>query len=582
MSNLRFDELGLSEDLQKAIADMGFTEASPIQSLSIPFLLQGRDVIGQAQTGTGKTAAFGIPAIESIDPEIKGVQVLVLCPTRELAMQVSDEFDKLLKYSRKVKTVAIFGGQSISMQIQALRRGVQIVVGTPGRVMDHLDRGTLHLDNVKMVILDEADEMLDMGFREDIEAILQEVPNERQTVFFSATMAKAILDLTKKYQKNPEIVKITKSELTVALIDQKYFEVKEKDKTEVLERLVDLHEPKLCLVFCNTKRKVDELVEALQVQGFFAEALHGDMRQATRTQVMSKFRQGIIQILVATDVAARGIDVDDMEMVINYDVPLDSEYYVHRIGRTGRAGKTGSAFTFVSGREKSRLFDIERYAKTKIEKGTIPSLKDIEAKKKINFVAKIQHTIEEGELDKYATWVDEMVAGGAEIRNIAASLIKMEVHKQIASEDKLLETIHERGERTERSFDRGTDRGGSRGFERDRGDRGGRGEHGERSSERAPRERSSGDRNSGKKTEEGMSRLFISVGRNDRIGPKDIVGAIAGETGLPGNQIGNIDIYDKFTFVEVPEDRAQDVIRKLKKSQIRGNKVNVEVAEGKR
>jgi ATP-dependent RNA helicase DeaD len=573
MSNLRFDELGLSEDLQRAIADMGFTEASPIQSLSIPFLLQGRDVIGQAQTGTGKTAAFGIPAIESIDPDVKNVQVLVMCPTRELAMQVTDEFEKLLKYSRKIKTVAIYGGQSISMQIQALRRGVHIVVGTPGRIMDHLDRGTLHLDNAKMVILDEADEMLDMGFREDIEAILQEVPEERQTVFFSATMAKAILDLTKKYQKNPEIVKITKSELTVTLIDQKYFEVKEKDKTEVLERLVDLYEPKLCLVFCNTKRKVDELVEALQVQGFFAEALHGDMRQATRTQVMSKFRQGIIQILVATDVAARGIDVDDMEMVINYDVPLDSEYYVHRIGRTGRAGRSGSAFTFVSGREKSRLFDIERYAKTKIEKGTIPSLKDIEAKKKINFIAKIQHTITEGELDKYAGWVDEIVKDGGDARNIAAALIKMEIHKQIAEEDKLLETIHERGDRG--SYERGSDRGRERNDRGERGDRGARGERGERGERGAPRERSGGKKSSSA----GMARLFISVGRKDKVGPKDIVGAIAGETGLPGNQIGNIDIYDKFTFVEVPEDRAQDVIRKLKKSQIRGNKVNIEIAE---
>lgn len=560
MSNLRFDELGLSEDLQRAIADMGFTEASPIQSLSIPFLLEGRDVIGQAQTGTGKTAAFGIPAIESIDADAKGVQVLVLCPTRELAMQVADEFERLLKYKRKIKTAAIFGGQSISMQIQALRRGVQIVVGTPGRIMDHLDRGTLHLENVKMVILDEADEMLDMGFREDIEAILQEVPTERQTVFFSATMAKPILDLTKKYQKNPEMVKITKSELTVTLIDQKYFEVKEKDKTEVLERLVDLYEPKLCLVFCNTKRKVDELVEALQVQGFFAEALHGDMRQATRTQVMSKFRQGIIQILVATDVAARGIDVDDMEMVINYDVPLDAEYYVHRIGRTGRAGRSGSAFTFVSGRERSRLFDIERYAKTKIEKGAIPSLKDIEAKKKANFLTRIQHTITEGELTKYEGWVDELTKEGADARTVAAALIKMEIHKQIAEEDKLLETVHERGERI---YERGSDRG----RDRDRG--------GDRGSDRGDRGRSKG----GKKGSAGMARLFINVGRKDSIGPKDIVGAIAGETGLPGSQIGNIDIYDKFSFVEVPEDRAQDVIRKLKKSQIRGNKVNIEIAQ---
>ncbi len=525
---------------------MGFTVATPIQSQSIPFLLQGRDVIGQAQTGTGKTVAFAIPAIERINVENKAVQTLVMCPTRELAMQVADEFQKLLSHNRKVKALAVYGGASIEMQIQGLRRGAQIVVGTPGRIMDHLDRGTLHLDSCKMVILDEADEMLDMGFRDDIEAILEEIPLPRQTVFFSATMSKPILELTKRYQNKPEIIKVVRNELTVAAIDQRYFDVKEKDKTEVLQRLVDLYEPKLCLVFCNTKRKVDELVGNLQAQGFFAESLHGDMRQAMRTQVMNKFRQGIIQILVATDVAARGIDVDDIEMVINFDIPLDAEYYVHRIGRTGRAGRSGYAFTFAGGREHGRLMDIERFAKTSIPKDKIPALADIEVKKKNNFVARIIHTIAEGNLDKYLVWTRELNVLGHSSEDVAAALIKLELHKQIAEEDKLSK---------ESSFS-SNDRG-------DRGDRGG----------------SSGG---AKRSKKNMARLFINVGRKAKVGPREIVGAITGEAGMQGDMIGQIDIYDKFSFVEVPRDFVDHVIKKMNKTQIRGVKIKIEEAVEKK
>ena len=522
MSDLLFSDLGLSEAVLNAVSKMGFTTPSPIQAQSIPFLLQGRDVIGQAQTGTGKTVAFAIPAIERTDPDSKAVQTLVLCPTRELAMQVADEFHKLT--GGKIRALAVFGGQSIDTQIQGLRRGAQIVVGTPGRIMDHLDRGTLHLDHCKMVILDEADEMLDMGFRDDIEAILEEIPLPRQTVFFSATMSKPILELTKRYQNKPEIIKVVRNELTVATIDQRYFDVKEKDKTEVLQRLVDLYEPKLCLVFCNTKRKVDELVSNLQAQGFFAESLHGDMRQAMRTQVMNKFRQGIIQILVATDVAARGIDVDDIEMVVNFDIPLDAEYYVHRIGRTGRAGRSGYAFSFANGREAGKLRDIERFAKTNIPKDKIPALADIEVKKKNNFVARIIHTISEGKLEKYQGWVKELNTLGHSSEDIAAVLIKMELHKQIAEEDKL-------GKESSFSHD-------------DRGDGGG--------------------------------------GRKANVGPREIVGAITGEAGMEGDMIGAIDIYDKFSFVEIPRDFVEHVIKKMNKSQIRGMKVKFEEASDRK
>jgi len=542
MTDLLFSDLGLSEAVLSAVSEMGFTAATAIQSQAIPFLLQGRDVIGQAQPGTGKTVAFAIPAIERIDSESKAVQTLVLCPTRELAMQVADEFQKLLGHSRKIKALAVFGGQSIDTQIQGLRRGAQIVVGTPGRLMDHLDRGTLHLDHCKMVILDEADEMLDMGFRDDIEAILEEIPLPRQTVFFSATMSKPILELTKRYQNKPEIIKIIKSELTVATIDQRYFDVREKDKTEVLERLVDLYEPKLCLVFCNTKRKVDELVGNLQAQGFFAESLHGDMRQAMRTQVMNKFRQGIIQILVATDVAARGIDVDDIEMVINFDIPLDSEYYVHRIGRTGRAGRSGYAFSFVAGREHSKIRDIERFAKTTIAKDKIPALADIEVKKKNNFVTRIIHTIAEGQLGKYQAWIRELNTLGHSSEDIASALIKLELHKQIAEEDKL-------GKETSFSHN---DKGGGKNEKK--------------------------GKNGSKGSKKNMVRLFINIGRKANVGPREIVGAITGEAGMEGDMIGQIDIYDKFSFVEIPKDFVEHVIKKMNKSQIRGMKVKFEEA----
>lgn len=513
---------------------MGFKDASPIQSLAIPALMEGKDIFGQSQTGSGKTAAFAIPAIESINEASNETQALIMCPTRELAMQVSQEFKKLLAFKKKVRVLPVYGGESIVNQIRELNRGVHIVVGTPGRIMDHLDRDTLRLDNVKMVILDEADEMLDMGFREDIEAILQETPEERQTVFFSATVAKPIMDLTKKYQRNPETIKVAATELTVPAIEQRFIEVQQRDKNIVLERLIDLYEPKLCLAFCNTKRKVDELVADLQKDGFFAEAIHGDMRQAARTQTMNKFRQGIIQILVATDVAARGIDVEDVEMVINYDVPMDAEYYVHRIGRTGRAGRKGQAFTLLTNRERRSLQDIERYAKTRIGKAEIPTLAAIEAKKKQNFFKRIKHTIKEGGMDKYLTWIMEAEADGLSAEALAAALLKLEFHKQIGQEDKLKPGPKEKG------------------FTQNR------------------------------ETPQNMVRLFITLGKKDKVGPKDLLGAIAGETGIPGNAIGHIDIYDKFSFVEIPEDLAQQVMKKMKKAQIRGKKFNIDIAVPKK
>ena len=351
METVRFEEMGLSEEIQKAVRYMGFEEASPIQAKAIPAMISGIDLIGQAQTGTGKTAAFGIPILEKVDPKLKKLQAIVLCPTRELAIQVADEIRNLSRYMHGIKVLPIYGGQDIVKQIRSLKSGTQIVIGTPGRVMDHMRRKTMKLDFVHTVVLDEADEMLNMGFREDIEFVLSGVPEERQTVLFSATMPKPIMEITKKFQNNAKVIKVTKKELTVPNIEQYYYDVKPKKKEEVLSRLLDIYSPRLSVVFCNTKKHVDLMVNPLLGRGYFAAGLHGDTKQEKRDRVMQGFRTGKTEILVATDVAARGIDVDEVEAVFNYDLPQDDEYYVHRIGRTGRAGREGRAFSFVSGKE---------------------------------------------------------------------------------------------------------------------------------------------------------------------------------------------------------------------------------------
>ncbi len=369
MENL-LEEL-LDERIARAVKEMGFEKLSPIQSEAIPYLLEGDDIIGQAQTGTGKTAAFGIPILQKVDPEFRKLQAIILCPTRELAIQAAEELRKMAKYMHGIKILPIYGGQEISKQIIGLK-GVQIIVGTPGRVMDHMRRHTIKLDHVSMVVLDEADEMLNMGFREDMETILGQIPNEHQTALFSATMPKPILEITNQFQNNARMIKVAAKELTIPLVSQRYYKIKSQDKDAACVRLLEYYQPKLCLIFCNTKRKVDELAEVLKKAGFQAEGLHGDMSQHQRDVAMNRFRNGSTNILIATDVAARGIDVDDVEAVINYDIPQDNEYYVHRIGRTGRAGRTGRSFTFVGDREQRRLHEIERVCHTVIEERKLP------------------------------------------------------------------------------------------------------------------------------------------------------------------------------------------------------------------
>jgi ATP-dependent RNA helicase DeaD len=435
METRTFDELGLSAPVKKAVAELGFEEPTPIQSLAIPIIMAGKDVIGQAHTGTGKTAAFGIPIIERVDPRDRRVQAVVLSPTRELAIQISEELTKLAKDRKGLTILPVYGGQPIERQLAALRAGVTVIIATPGRLLDHIKRRSVSLERVRMVVLDEADEMLDMGFRDDIELILRQIPKPRQTVMFSATIPPEILSLAGKFLVDPETVRVVHRELTVPGIEQSYFEVRESMKVELLTRLIDLHNPRLTLVFCNTKRRVDELVNHLQARGYPAERLHGDLNQAQRERVMASFRTGATDILVATDVAARGIDVEEISIVVNYDVPQDPEYYIHRIGRTGRAGKTGRSFTFVSGKDIWKLRDIQRYAKIRIAQAPIPTAEELAGKRVAQALAKARALIERGEQVSYIPYIEEFIGEEFTSLDLAAALIRMQLgEKKVEAE----------------------------------------------------------------------------------------------------------------------------------------------------
>jgi ATP-dependent RNA helicase DeaD len=523
METASFHDLGLSREVQKAIADLGFEEPTPVQAKTIPIILTGRDVIGQAQTGTGKTVAFGIPIVESIKPRAKGVQTIILCPTRELAIQVAEDIKTVAKYRRDIGILPVYGGQPIERQLRALSAGVQVVIGTPGRTIDHINRGTLRLNNVRLVVMDEADEMLNMGFLEDVEKILQAIPSEHQTLLFSATMPKPILSLTSKYLKDPELVKVVHKQLTVPAVQQRYFEVRETQKPEVLSRVIDMNNLKLSLVFCNTKKKVDTVVMEMQARGYLVEGLHGDLTQAQRDRVMDKFRKGALDILVATDVAARGLDVEGIDAVFNYDVPQDQEYYVHRIGRTARAGRTGHAFTFVVGREVHQIRDIERFVHIKISREPVPSLTEVEESRSVTLLERVRQSIEEGDLERYASLVERLVDEEYSTVDVAAALLKM----MVATDAKGADTDSEDPSRDEKRF--------------------------------VP-----------------MVRFSINVGRKDKVAAKDIVGAIAGETGLPGKLIGKIDIKDRRTTVEIPEEYGYQVIARLQGKFIKGHKIRAE------
>ena len=417
----------LDNRIVRAIREMGFEKLSPIQEQAIPYLLQGEDIIGQAQTGTGKTAAFGIPAIQHINPDVKKLQTIILCPTRELAIQAAEELRKIAKYMHGIKVLPVYGGQDISRQIAGLR-GVQIIVGTPGRVMDHMRRRTIKLDLVNMVVLDEADEMLNMGFREDMELILGQIPGEHQTALFSATMPKPILEITDRFQNDAKLVKVAAQELTIPLVSQKFYRVKNQDKDAACVRLLEYYQPKLTLIFCNTKKKVDELADLLKQQGFQAEGLHGDLSQAQRDAVMKRFRNGGTSILIATDVAARGIDVDDVEAVINYDIPQDIEYYVHRIGRTGRAGRKGRSFTFANSREIYKIREIERVCHTTITEKKLPGAAKVLKAKADKYLNKAWELHEHEDIELMKSFLQrKMEEEGCDALELAAAMLKLQV-----------------------------------------------------------------------------------------------------------------------------------------------------------
>jgi ATP-dependent RNA helicase DeaD len=572
MQKKRFAELGLAPEILKAIERMGFEEASPIQSAAIPVLLEGADVVGQSQTGSGKTAAFGIPAIQAVDPGLRAPQVLILCPTRELAVQVAEEIAKLAFFKRGVRELPIYGGQSYERQFRGLQAGAQIIIGTPGRVMDHLERKSLKLDQIRMVILDEADRMLDMGFVDDIKTILRQVPEKRQTVFFSATIPRPIQQLIQTFTREPVNVRVEAEAMTVPAIEQVYYEVDRRSKLEVLCRLIDLEDVKLAIIFCATKMMVDELTEHLIARGYGADKLHGDMTQAMRERVMGRFRKRKVEFLVATDVAARGLDVDDIEIVFNYDLPHDGEDYVHRIGRTGRAGKGGKAVTFVAGREIYRLENIQRFTRSRIRRERIPSAEEVEGKRATAFADALRETLEKGEYKRHDELLDRLLEQNYSPTDIASALIhllgedKSREAEAIPEDRRPHRPAPDRDHTADRSQRRDPDPAAKARRERGRDE-----------SERPKRSRSREEPGT-VSHEAGMVRLAFNVGRAHAVQPGDFVGVITGVTAIPKGEIGAIHLQDTKTFVDVAEPRVALVLKKLNGIKFKGRKLLVRVA----
>ncbi len=570
MEKRRFAELGLSPEILKAVDKLGFEEASPIQTAVIPLLLAGRDVVGQSATGSGKTAAFAIPAIERVNPAVKRVQALILCPTRELAVQVAEEVAKLAAFKRGVLEVPIYGGQSYDRQYRALQAGAQIVIGTPGRVMDLMERGALRLDALQLVVLDEADRMLDMGFRDDINHILSLVPEQRQILCFSATMPREIKDLITRFTKDPEWVKIEAQAQNAPQVEQIYFEVDRRSKLEALTRLIDVNDFRYGIIFCSTKIMVDELDEHLHARGYAVDRLHGDISQAQRNRVMDKFRRRGFEFLIATDVAARGLDVDDLEVVFNYDLPNDAEDYTHRIGRTGRAGKSGQAFTFVSGRELYKLQGMVRYAKLNIRRERIPSLDEVEEARTNVFFEKIRSTLDAREFKPHDRMIDRLLDQGYASTDICSALIHLLQGSAGGSAG-----APPAKEKPARAAAPEPDTGWSsapipRKSKAARAD--------SFSDDDGPPKKTKYERPARTGREAGMITLFLNVGRKQLVTPADIVGKIAGVTRLPAGIVGAIDLHQRHALVDVAEAHVSVVLNKLAGIRIKGQVLEPKVA----
>lgn len=529
METNKFKEMEINSDIKKAIEKLGYEEATPIQAKAIPVILDGKDFIGIAQTGTGKTCAFGIPIIEKIDVEDKRVQALILCPTRELVMQTCEEMKNLSLYTEKLQIVPIYGGQQIERQIAALKKKPQIIVGTPGRIMDHMRRKTIKLDDIQMLALDEADEMLNMGFREDLDVILKNSSEDRQTMLFSATMSKDILNITKKYQKKDAVkLEIEHKNLTAPKIKQYLIRIQDSKKLEALTRILDAEDIKLSIIFCNTKRKVDELVDDLRFRGYQVDAIHGDMKQSQRDTVMKKFRNNKLNVLIATDVAARGIDVDDIEVVFNYDIPADEEYYVHRVGRTGRAGKEGRSISFVTSKEMYKIKDIQRYTNAVMEDYEIPSGKEINDKKYIKLFNDAIKLYQENDLCEERRMIEEHLENlEISVIDLASGLVKLSLKDSLCDlKDLVLKEEANKTKRIETSPDR--------------------------------------------------TRLFLTVGKLDKLKRNDLNDFLVENAGIDRSDIHNTEVLDKFSFVTLSNEAAKTVMNKLNNTKLGERKLSIE------
>ncbi|MEN4908294.1 DEAD/DEAH family ATP-dependent RNA helicase [Rahnella bonaserana] len=558
-----FADLGLSAPIISALTDLGYEKPSPIQAECIPHLLNGRDVLGMAQTGSGKTAAFSLPLLHNIDASLKAPQILVLAPTRELAVQVAEAMTDFSKHMHGVNVVALYGGQRYDVQLRALRQGPQVVVGTPGRLLDHLKRGTLNLSNLSGLVLDEADEMLRMGFIEDVETIMAQIPAEHQTALFSATMPEAIRRITRRFMKDPQEVRIQSSVTTRPDISQSYWSVYGLRKNEALVRFLEAEDFDAAIIFVRTKNATLEVAEALERSGYSSAALNGDMNQALREQTLERLKDGRLDILIATDVAARGLDVERISLVVNYDIPMDSESYVHRIGRTGRAGRAGRALLFVENRERRLLRNIERTMKLTIPEVEIPTAEVLGERRLAKFAAKVQQQLESSDLDQYRGLLAKLQpAEELDIETLAAALLKMAQGERplIVAADPVFKSRPPR-----REFE---DRG-------DRGDRGDRRDRPVRSNDRPARD---GDSPRRERRDAGEMELYrIEVGRDDGVEVRHIVGAIANEGDISSRYIGNIKLFGTHSTIELPKGMPGEILSHFTRTRILNKPMNMQL-----
>ena len=564
-----FSELGLPDTLLAAIETLGYERPSPIQAMSIPPALLGKDLVGLSATGSGKTAAFTLPALAKLDVKLAYPQVLILCPTRELAVQVCEEVHRLGAKMNGLHATPVYGGAPIDRQLRALRSGAQLVVGTPGRLLDHLRRGSFDPSRIKMAILDEADRMLDMGFKDEMDELLAALPPERQTLFFSATMNPGVSRLIQKFGNSPEVIQIEQKARTVSTVEQSYFEVRQRSKVEVLSRILDMNPPRLGIIFCNTKRSVDECTEDLVNRGYAADRLHGDITQQMRERVLKRFRDGAVEILVATDVAARGLDIEEIDIVFNYDLPTDPEDYVHRIGRTGRAGRSGRAVSFVYGREIYRLQSIERYTRSVIKRERIPSVEQVEGRRADLIFDDLKERLETAKFDSYQDNIDRLLEQGHTPTDIAGALVTM-IREASGREGSAIEEDREPERRERREAPRRDDRP-------QRDDRGPQRDDRPQRDERGPRH--DGPRDIIPQ-ENGMTRLFLSLGKTHGVMAKEIVGMLYREAGLPDGCLGRITLFPKHSLVDVPEQFVGQVIDRTRTARLRGRPFRMDVDRG--